>query len=119
MPTIQLGIVESQFADMIWDHAPVSSSELVHLAQDAFGWKRTTTHTVIKRLCEKGLFVNNNGIISTVLAKEDFYAQMSKEFVDTNFNGSLPYFVSCFTKNAKLSKNDIDLIRSLLKESKE
>ena len=59
MPDIQLGVIESRFADMIWEHEPVTSTELVKLAEKEFSWKRTTTHTVIKRLCEKGLFENS------------------------------------------------------------
>jgi len=119
MKSIQLGSIESQFADIIWEYEPVSSSELVLLAEKAFSWKKTTTYTVIKRLCAKGVFKNEKGIVSAVLSREDFYSAMSKELIENNFNGSLPYFISCFTKNTKLTKKDIDLIRSLLKESKE
>ncbi len=119
MVTIQLGLIESRFADIIWENEPITSTKLVQLASVEFGWKRTTTHTVIKRLCDKGLFKKDKGTVYALITKEDFYSKMSKELVDNNFNGSLPYFISCFTKNEKLSKNDIDLIRLLLKESRE
>ena len=119
MKTIQLGIIESKFADLIWENEPITSSELVKIASDTFGWKRTTTHTVIGRLCNKGLFQNEKGILTALISKEDFYSRMSKELVDANYNGSLPYFIACFTKQEKLSKQDIDMIRSIIKEAKE
>ena len=74
MADIQLGIIESRFADLIWANEPVTSTELVNLAEKAFSWKRTTTHTVIKRLCDKGLFVNNKGTVTSLISREQFYA---------------------------------------------
>ncbi len=85
MAEIQLGIIESQFADMIWEHEPVTSTELVKLAEKEFSWKRTTTHTVIKRLCEKGLFVNNKGTVTSLMSRDQFYANQSRQFVEDSF----------------------------------
>ena len=61
MKETQLGVIESRFADMLWEAAPLSTAEMVKMAEEAFGWKRTTTYTVLKRLCEKGLFENTKG----------------------------------------------------------
>ena len=114
MDTIQLGVVESHFADIIWEHEPVSSSELVRLAEEAFHWKRTTTHTVIKRLCNKGLFVNSKGTITSLMSREKFYAMQSLQFVEDSFGGSLPAFIAAFTKGRKLSRKDVDAIRDMI-----
>ena len=72
MAEIQLGVIEARFADLIWSREPVTTSELVKLAQQAFQWKRTTTHTVVKRLCEKGLFQNQKGTVTSLISKEQF-----------------------------------------------
>ena len=92
MGDIQLGVIESRFADMIWANEPVKSTVLVKLAEKEFNWKRTTTHTVIKRLCEKGLFGNNSGTVTAVLTREQFYTGQSRQFVKSSFSGSLPAF---------------------------
>lgn len=111
---IQLGSVEREFANMIWSNEPISSTELVKKTSKEFGWARTTTHSVIRRLCDKGLFVNNKGIVTSLVSKEDFYALQSKQFVDNSFSGSLPAFITAFTKNQKLTEKEINEIRSLI-----
>ena len=117
MAEIQMGIVESKFADIIWDNVPVSTSELVKLAEEAFDWKRTTTHTVIKRLCEKGIFINEKGIVRSLISKEEFYSLQSRKYVEESFSGSLPAFVAAFTKNRRLSKEEADEIRRMIEEA--
>ena len=114
MQEIQLGMIESRFADMIWEAVPVKTSELVKMAEAAFGWKRTTTHTVIKRLCEKGLFVNTKGTVTTLLSREQFYAKQSRRFVENSFNGSLPAFIAAFTKGNRLSETEAEEIRQMI-----
>ncbi|MGN0344140.1 MAG: BlaI/MecI/CopY family transcriptional regulator [Lachnospiraceae bacterium] len=74
MAEIQLGVVEARFADIIWEHEPVTSTELVKLAAEALSWKRTTTHTVLRRLCDKGLFENDKGTVTALISKPEFYA---------------------------------------------
>ena len=119
MADIQLGIIESRFADMIWANEPVTSTELVNLAEKAFCWKRTTTHTVIKRLCEKGLFVNNKGTVTSLMSREQFYAKQSRQFVEDSFDGSLPAFIAEFTKNGRLSAAEAAMIRAMIDEAEE
>ena len=94
MPDIQMGLVESQFADIIWANEPIKTSELVKIAEADFTWKRTTTHTVIKRLCEKGLFVNNKGTVTSIISRDEFYSMQSRQFVENSFKGSLPAFIA-------------------------
>lgn len=114
MSEIQLGAIESRFAAQIWELAPVSTTQLVHLAAETFGWKRTTTHTVIKRLCEKGLFENRNGTVYVRISREDYQAMQSQSFVDETFSGSLPAFLAAFTAHKRLSDEEIAEIQQMI-----
>lgn len=119
MAEIQLGVIEARFADMIWEHEPVTSSELVKLAADAFTWKRTTTHTVLKRLCDKGLFVNNNGTVTSLISRPQFHSMQSRKFVEDTFEGSLPAFLAAFTKNNALTPEEAAEIRKMIDNMEE
>ncbi len=111
---IQLGIIESKFADVIWENEPITSTELVKIAEKEFCWKRTTTHTVIKRLCDKGLFVNEKGTVKAVISKKDFYSMQSRMYVETAFSGSLPAFIAAFTAGKTISPKEADAIRKII-----
>ena len=117
MAEIQLGVIEARFADMIWEREPVTSSELVKLAAEAFTWKRTTTHTVLKRLCEKGLFENNKGTVTSLISRSQFYSMQSRRFVEDAFDGSLPAFIAAFTQNSRLTSEEADKIRKMIDEA--
>ena len=119
MAEIQLGVIEARFADMIWEHEPVTSSELVKLASEAFTWKRTTTHTVLKRLCEKGLFENNNGTVTSLISRPQFHSMQSRKFVEDTFDGSLPAFLAAFTQNSKLTQEEGAEIRNIIDQAEE
>ena len=119
MPEMQLGVIEAQFADLIWDHVPVTTSELVKLGAEKFGWKRTTAHTVVKRLCDKGLFRNDGGTVTACLTREEFSAAQSRKFVDDTFRGSLPAFLAAFTGGRKLTQAEADAIRELIDRAEE
>ena len=114
MAEIQLGAVEARFADIIWEREPVTSAELIKLAAAELTWKRTTTHTVLRRLCDKGLFQNNNGVVTSLLSRQEFYALHSKKYVDETFAGSLPAFLAAFTSEKKLTAEEITEIRALI-----
>ena len=114
MAEIQLGAVEARFADIIWEREPVTSAELIKLAAAELTWKRTTTHTVLRRLCDKGLFQNNNGVVTSLLSRQEFYALHSKKYVDETFAGSLPAFLAAFTSEKKLTVEEITEIRELI-----
>ena len=119
MAEIQLGAVEARFADIIWKREPVTSTELIKLAAAELTWKRTTTHTVLRRLCDKGLFQNNNGMVTSLLSREEFYALHSKKYVDETFAGSLPAFLAAFTSEKKLTAEEITEIRELIDKAGE
>lgn len=117
MAEIQLGVVEARFADIIWEHEPVTSTELVKLAAEALSWKRTTTHTVLRRLCDKGLFQNEKGTVTALISRSEFYALQSRQFVDDTFEGSLPAFIAAFTKHTKLTAQEVEEIRRIIDEA--
>ena len=101
---MEMGEVQMQFAERIWEKEPIASGELVKLCADEFGWKKSTTYTVLKKLCEKGLFQNDNGTVTSLISKEEFYTRKSEQFVEETFGGSLPAFLAAFTSRQKLSK---------------
>ena len=119
MAEIQLGAVEARFADIIWEREPVTSAELINLAAAKLTWKRTTTHTVLRRLCDKGLFQNNNGVVTSLLSRQEFYARHSKKYVDETLAGSLPAFLAAFTSEKKLTAEEITEICELIDKAGE
>ena len=119
MGELQLGVVESRFADMIWKNEPVSSSTLVKLAGEELQWKRTTVHTVLRRLCDKGLFRNDNGMVTSIMSREQFYSLQSEQFVDNTFHGSFPASLAAFTKNRSLTEAERELVRKMIDQAGE
>ncbi len=114
MDEFRLGAVEARFADIIWQNAPLSSGELVKLCADQLEWKKSTTYTVLKKLCERGIFQNQGGIVTPLLSRQDFYARQSQRFVRDTFDGSLPAFINAFVSGGKLSRRDLEDIRKML-----
>lgn len=118
MSELRMGAVESRFADIIWQREPVSSTELVRLAAGELSWKKSTTYTVLKRLCERGIFQNENGTVTSLISRKDFYAVQSEKFVEETFDGSLPAFLTAFTTRKKLSEEEIDELRRLIEQNR-
>ena len=119
MKDIQLGAIEAKFADIIWQNEPISSSELVKQSEKELGWKKSTTFTVLRRLSEKGIFKNNNGQVTSLVSKDEFYAMQSERFVEDTFAGSLPAFLAAFTKRKSLTKEEVDELRRMVAEYEE
>ena len=103
----------------MWQHAAIRSGELTVLCAQAFGWKRTTTYTMLKRLCERRLFVNDKGTVSVRMTKKEFQAAQGEQFVSETFGGSLPRFLAAFTTRRKLSSQEIQEIKKLICEYEE
>ncbi|MBD5114632.1 MAG: BlaI/MecI/CopY family transcriptional regulator [Ruminococcaceae bacterium] len=114
MKNTKLGTIESKFADMIWNNEPISTASLVKLCEKELDWKRTTTYTVLKRLSERGLFQNENGTVTSLVSRNDFYSMKTESFVNETFGGSLPAFLAAFASRKKLNKEEIDEIRNLI-----
>ena len=118
MSELRMGAIESRFADIIWQNEPVTSPELVKLAAKELDWKKSTPYTVLKRLCERGIFQNNDGTVTSLISKKDFYAVQSEKFVEETFSGSLPAFLAAFTTRKKLSDAEINELQELINQSR-
>ena len=114
MDDMRLGAVESRFADIIWANEPLSSRNLVKLCEEELHWKKPTTYTVLRKLCERGLFQNQDSIVSARITREAFYAMQSEKFVEETFDGSLPAFLAAFTTRKSLSNEEIAQIRAMI-----
>ena len=114
MEDMKLGVVESRFADLIWMNEPIASGELVKMCRQKLDWKKSTTYTVLKKLCDKGIFQNVEGVVSSKISKKDFYAIRSEQFVEETFQGSLPAFIAAFTQRKQLSKEETNEIRRMI-----
>ena len=114
MADYHLGEIESIFADIIWSNAPLTSRLLAELAEQRLRWKRTTTYTVLKRLCDRGLFQNQGGTVRALVSREEFYARQSEQYVQDAFQGSLSAFLAAFGSRKKLDDREIDEIQKLI-----
>ena len=114
MNDFSLGAVESRFADIIWTNEPLSSGELAKLAEAELGWKESTSYTILKRLCQRGLFQNVKRTVTSLVSREDFYAHQSEEFVEQTFDGSLPAFLAAFSKRKKYTDEEVEKMKKIL-----
>lgn len=110
---------EEQFAEIIWQNEPIGSGELVKLCEKRMAWKKSTTYTVLKKLCDKGIFQNENAVVSSLMTKDEYDAKQSIRFVEDTFGGSLPKFLTAFIGSKRLSKRQADELKKLIDEHKE
>ena len=110
---------EAKFADLVWEHAPLPSMELVKLAQAQMHWKKSTTYTVLKKLCTRGIFKNEDAIVSAVFTREEFYARQSRRYIQDTFDGSLPKFITAFTGGRGLSDAQAQELMDLIQRHAE
>ncbi len=114
MEEIRLGLVESHFADIVWKNEPIHSRELIKICEKELNWKRTTTYTVLKKLCNRGILQIQEGTITSLISKAEFYAIQSEKFVDETFNGSFPAFFNAFSSRKKLTSEEIAQVREMI-----
>ena len=119
MSDYQMGPIESRFADLIWQNEPVSSAELAKRSEELFKWKKSTTYTVLKRLCDKGIFQNNKGTVTAVISRQELYSVQSERFVEENFEGSLPAFLAASTARKGLTPDAVAELRRMVAEYEE
>lgn len=119
MDNTDLGAVQQRFAEIIWEHAPIASPELVKLCGEKLGWKKSTTYTVLKKLCEKGIFKNEGGVVSALVTKEEYNSRRSLSFVEETFSGSLPAFVAAFMNGKPISDEEADEIKRMIDSFRE
>ena len=118
MAVYKLGAVEARFAELIWENEPLPSNRLTKLAEQELGWKKSTTYTILKRLCERGLFQNEGGQVSSLVSREEFQAAQSEQFVEEAFGGSLPAFVAAFGSRRRLTDSELDELERLVESMK-
>ena len=114
MEEYRLGVVETRFAELIWSHEPLTSGELVKLYAKELEWKKSTTYTVLKKLCDRGIFQNQDGLVTSVLSQKEFQSRQSRRFVEDTFSGSLPAFIAAFAEGGELSDRELLEIRRMI-----
>lgn len=114
MDEFKLGAVETRFAELIWANEPLPSGELVKLCARELEWKKSTTYTVLKKLCDRGIFQNRDGMVSSILSQKEFQSRQSRRFVEDTFSGSLPAFIAAFADGGNLTEHDISEIRKMI-----
>ena len=119
MENYKLGEQEARFADLIWDNAPIKSPDLVALAAGAMKWKKSTTYTMLRRLCQRGIFKNDDATVTVLMGRDEFYAGQSRKYVEDTFGGSLPRFITSFIGGKGLSDRQADELVRLINEHKE
>ncbi len=119
MKEYKLSQSEIKFADLVWLHEPISSGELVKLCEKELNWKKSTTYTVLKNLCEKGIFQNQNTVVTSLIKKDEFSGRQSRRFVEDTFEGSLPKFLTAFIGGRKLNDRQAEELKRLIDEHRE
>ena len=114
MDEFKLGAVETRFAELIWANEPLPSGELVKLCAKELEWKKSTTYTVLKKLCDRGIFQNRDGMVSSILSQKEFQSRQSRRIVEDTFSGSLPAFIAAFADGGNLTEHDISEIRKMI-----
>ena len=114
MEDYKLGAIESRFADIIWEKEPITSGQLAKIGLAEFNWKKTTSHTVLNRLCDRGLFKKENGVVTSLISREEYYARHSEAYVEETFGGSLPAFLAAFGTRKQLSDAEVEELKKLI-----
>ena len=114
MSELRMGPAETQFAEIIWANEPIASGVLSRKAEETLNWKKTTSFTVLKRLCERGIFRNQNGMVTSLISREEFFARHSEAYVEETFGGSLPAFLAAFGTRKQLSDAEVDELKKLI-----
>ena len=118
MQKIELGEVQERFANIIWELEPIKSMELMKICKERLEWNKSTTFTVLRKLCDKGLFKNENGVVTSLMSKEEFAGIKSRQFVQEHFKGSLPAFLAAFVSDKAVSEKEADEIRKMIEDYK-
>lgn len=111
---LELGAVQERFADIVWANEPVNSGELVKLCEKELNWKKPTTYTVLRKLCEKGLLQNENGVVTSLISRDAFYSAKSEQIIEESFNGSLPSFIAAFISRKNLTEKEAEEIQRMI-----
>ena len=116
---LKLFDAEYRFACIVWESEPIQSRQLAVLCEQHLGWKRPTTYTVLRKLCERGIMKNDNAIVTTLVRKDEVQQYESETLIERAFDGSLPNFITSFLRDKKLSNEEADKIKALIDNYKE
>lgn len=119
MGDYKLADAEERFAKIIWEREPISSPELVKVCEKEMNWKKSTTYTVLKKLCDRGIFQNENTVVTARMSREEFYGAQSRKYVEDVFAGSLPGFLTAFCRGRKLSAKEAEEMKRFIEEYRE
>lgn len=119
MKEYKLAESEARFAEIVWDNEPLTSPELVKLCEEELHWKKSTTYTVLKKLCDRGIFQNEKAMVTSLISREEFTSGRTRDFVEKSFGGSLPKFLTAFMGNKKLSPKQAEEIKQLIDSYRE
>lgn len=114
MDQIKIFEAEYKFMNIIWERSPLSSAQLVKVANKEFGWKKSTTYTVIRRLCDRGAIKNENSVVSALVNRQQVMQAETKEHLDKVYNGSLKLFFASFLQKEKLTDGEVDELRNII-----
>jgi BlaI family penicillinase repressor len=117
MKQFKLADGEYKFVSLIWESEPINSTALVKLSLEQLGWKKATTYTVLRKLCEKGILSNENATVTSLVKKEEIQKFESEVLLEKNFGNSLPAFLAAFLKDKKLSKKEAEEIREMIEKA--
>lgn len=118
---LRMKLTQSEFktADLVWEHEPLASGDLVQLCNQHFSWKKSTTYTVLKKLCKAGILKNENAIITSLISREKYEQLQGEQFIEDTFGGSLPKFLTAFMDGKKLNEKQVNEIISIIEQSGE
>ena len=114
MKDFELGAIQERFADIVWEHEPIGSGELAKICERELNWKRPTTYTVLRKLCEKGLLQNKDGMVVSLVSREEFYSAKSEQIIEDSYKGSLPAFIAAFISKKNISAEEADEIQRMI-----
>jgi BlaI family penicillinase repressor len=117
MEKYKLFDAEYKFVSIIWDNEPVYSTELVKICADKLGWKKSTTYTVLKKLCERGILQNSNATVTSLVKREDIQRYESRAVLEKTFDGSLPKFLTAFLSGCRLSEQEAEELKRIIEEA--
>ncbi len=114
MKDFELGAIQERFADIVWEHEPIASGKLAKICEKQLNWKRPTSYTVLRKLCEKGLLQNRDGVVTSLVSREEFYSTKSEQIIEDSYQGSLPSFIAAFISKKGISAEEADEIQKMI-----
>lgn len=114
MADLELGIIQERFASIVWEHEPIASGELAKVCEKELNWKRPTTYTVLRKLCEKGILQNEDGVVSSLISRDEFFSAKSERIIEDSYSGSLPAFIASFVSRKSISAEEAAQIQKMI-----